>query len=1073
MKLNLHVFRTVRKVLYSSLIGTILLSFCVMANAKGKSSANSVKAQQERVISGAVNDQAGQPLAGVTIQVTGTTVGVLTDAGGRFSITLPGGAKTLTFSYIGMKSQVVTIGTQAVLTVVLEETAIDLDEVIVTGYSVERKIDVKGSVAVVNTDNLKSIPAGSSVQALQGQVTGVTIIGGGTPGQKPNIWIRGVSTFGDTYPLVLIDGIEGDLNNVNIRDIESMQVLKDAGAASIYGVRGANGVIIITTRKGKIGAPKFDYEFYYGVKAPLGKNPLNLMNSEEFMWAHKLAFPGHPLFEFGMPEYGYLTNTGAVGVAFEGDPIVDPSLYNWDPLDDQDDLYLIQKFNQVGTDWYDVAFDPAPQMNHNITASGGTQNSNYLVSLGYLDEHGTLLNNRLQRYSFRTNVSFKFKDRFRFGENFNAYYRLNPRIPEDQVLGSEFSILAMYSLTLPIIPIYDIAGHNGGTRAGPDLGTQRTPFSYLEHIKNNTDKSVNLSGNIWGEVDLLKHLTARYSLGGNVNNSHRTALATPYVERSEFFNEPIVFSEGHGYRTQLISTATLNYKNSFGRHDINLLAGTEAIKNDSRDISASRDGYFVTDPNFLILNAGQGNYKNSGSMSADALLSFFGSLGYSFEGKYLIGATLRRDGSSKFGVNSRWGTFPSFSAAWRISQEGFMSNLTWLTDLKLRGSYGVLGSQNNVSATNQFDIYSAAVDNSYYDITGASTSVVQGFTQTRIGNPETSWERNIVTNFGLDMTIFDKLSWSFEVYKKSIDGLLFALTLPATVGGATRPSINAGDIQNIGFDFETKYMGDINKTFYFTITANLSAYKNKITDLPGRAYFDGGAGTRNMPGHPISSWWGYVTGGMYQTDEEVAERAGYNGAAPGKHWYVDLNEDGAITAAGDQTFIGSPHPDFVYGFLIDASFKGFDLSTNFYGSQGNDIQNQMVSYTQRMGGYLTNGSRDLLNAWTPENTNTMVPKISTAGGLGQASQRATYRIEDGSFFRMRSLILGYTLPENLIQKLGFSNFRFYLQGTNLFTLSKYSGLDPEIGGSGANFGTDLGNYPNNEKTFLFGINCSF
>ena len=1072
--LNLNVFRTsIRMVLHNMMIVTLLLSFCTYAGAKGASSANSVNAQQQKVISGVVNDQAGQPLPGVTIQVTGTTVGVLTDANGRFTLPLPENARTLSFSYIGMKTQVVTLGTQEVLNVVLEETAIDLDEVIVTGYSVEKKVDVKGSVAVVNTDNLRGIPAGSTVQALQGQTTGVTIIGGGTPGQKPNIWIRGVSTFGDTYPLVLIDGIEGDLNNINIRDIESMQVLKDAGAASIYGVRGANGVIIITTRKGKIGAPTFDYEFYYGVKHDLGRNPMNLMNSNEFMSVHKKAFPGHELFADGMPDYGYLTNTGAVGVAFEGDPIVDPSKYYWDPLGAQKNLYLIQKFNKEGTDWYDEIHSPAPQMNHNFTASGGTQSSNYLISLGYLNEYGTLLDNRLQRYSLRSNTSFKFKDKIRVGQNLSMYYRKNPRIPESQVLGSEFSPIAMHGLLLPIIPVYDIAGHFGGTRMGPDLGTQRNPVAYFDHMKQDMNNYWNVSGNIYAEVDILKNFTARVSFGGNLGDGHTSTLLTPTPERSEFYNDPIRYTEGHSYNSQLITTNTLAYKNTFGKHDVSVLGGMEAIKNQGRSLSASRDGYFVTTTNFLILNAGQGNYQNSGNATGDALLSFFGSLNYSFDSRYLVGVTLRRDGSSRFGIKSRWGTFPSFSGAWRISKESFMNNISWLTDLKLRGSYGVLGSQNNVSAINQFDVYSGTVTNAYYDLTGSSNSALQGFTQTRIGNPETSWERNIVTNIGLDMTIFDKLSWSFEVYKKSIDGLLFALSLPATVGGATRPSINAGDIENIGFDLEAKYMGDINKTLYFTLTGNISAYKNKVTALPGRDYFDGGNGTRNQPGFPISSWRGYVVGGIYQSTEDVASRPGYNGAEPGRLWYKDLNGDGLISSTFDQTFIGNPHPDFIYGFLLDATYKNFDLSANFYGSQGNQIQNQMKVYIYRMGGYLTNVSKDLLNAWSPENPDTMIPLISVAGGLGHANTRATYNIEDGSFFRLRSLILGYTLPSGFMQRIGFSKFRVYAQGTNLFTLTKYSGLDPEIGGSGANFGTDLGNYPNSEKTFLIGVNCSF
>ncbi len=1022
-----------------------------------------------------VDREDGAPLPGVNVVVQGTLVGVITDDEGEYTIVAPEPTDVLVFSFVGYATQEIPIEGRSVINVEMQSDVNELDEVVVTGYGEQTRGSITGSVAVVDMKALKSLPTGSAAEALQGQAAGVTIISAGMAGHRPEIWVRGLSTFGDSQPLILVDGVEADLNNISATDIESVQVLKDAGAAAIYGVRGANGVVVVTTKKGRTGAPVFSYEGYYGMKYPLSGNPYNLMNSYEFMELHQQLYPGHPLFADGMPDFTYRNNrTGEVGAVKAGHPAVDPSLYYLDPIN-QENNYLIQEVNKEGTIWWDEVFSPAPQQSHNLSASGGTANANYLLALEYLDQEGTLLMNRLQRYSARINTSFTFRGRFRVGENLNVYHRNNPGTLGNNLLGSEFSPIAMHGLLIPTIPVYDIAGNYGGTGIGPDLGTQRNVRAFFERQRNDRNKSWHAVGNIFAEVDFLRHFTARTSIGGTLNFANQQRYEEPHPERSEFFDGPTRFYESDSYSNRLLLTNTVNYDNLIGAHKIDLLIGTETVKNYGRNIWGQRDGYFSDEFSFLTLDAGSANILNGGSVYEDALLSFFGNLNYAFRNKYLLGVTLRRDGSSRFGEESRYGVFPAFSLGWRLSEEPFLRNVSWINDLRIKGSYGILGSQNNVNPFNQFDLYAASIANSYYDLAGTSNSVVPGFAQTRIGNRATSWERNKVANIGFETFLFNRASINLDVYKKTIDGLLFPLQLPATVGGASRPAVNAGDIQNTGFDLETKFNGSIGNDLLYRIGLNVGAYKNKVVDLPGREFFDGPQNTRNQPGHPISAFFGYEVIGIYQSEEDIASSASYDGAYPGRFKYRDVDGDGVITS-DDRTFIGNPHPDFTYGLLLDVTYKNFDLSANFYGSHGNDVNNWMKLHTHRMGGYATNVSRDLLNAWTPENRDTNIPINTTQGGLGSVATFSSFRIEDGSFMRLRSLILGYTLPRNVAQQFRLNNLRLYVQATNLFTITNYSGLDPEIGrvASGeASFGTDIGNYPNNERTFLFGINVSF
>src|SRR5690606_22394068 len=614
--------------------------------------------------------------------------------------------------------------------------------------STQQRKNITGSVSVVDVDNLRKIPARSAEQALQGMASGVNITKSGVPGASSKIFIRGMTSFGNTDPLVIVDGIEQNLNNISAQDIESIQVLKDAGSASIYGVRGANGVILVTTKKGKSGAPVITYDASYSLIYPLPGNPFNLLNSEEYVRVYNTAFPNNDRFNNGMPDYMYRGPSGA-GMAFEGDPAIDPSLYFY-ASPNRGQNYIIQQINKVGTDWFHELFKKAPSTDHNLSISGGTDRSKYLFSLGYLHQEGTLINTYLDRYSARVNTEFTLGKNIRVGENLNILYRQNPGFSENSDFGGIIETVKMQ----PIVPVKDISGNWGGTFGGPGLGDGQNPVAVQYR---NRDKDVlnewHIIGNAYAEIDLLKNFTAKTSIGYNISNSFIQDFNTTQVENVQGNNSENSLSVSASYGSRMTFTNLLTYMNNFGKHSIEVLIGSEAIEFTSRGVNGSRQKFFSEDFNFLVLGNGTDALTNSSSISGDNLFSFFSRLDYIYNDKYLLGATIRRDCSSVFGPEQRYGIFPSISLAWRLSEEGFLASWAWLNDFKLRGSYGVLGSQNNVSAVNAFSLYGSGMTSTYYDITGSSNSIVQGFATNRIGNLATGWEENIVSNMGFDAII--------------------------------------------------------------------------------------------------------------------------------------------------------------------------------------------------------------------------------------------------------------------------------------------------------------------------------
>jgi TonB-linked SusC/RagA family outer membrane protein len=1029
------------------------------------------------IVTGRVTSSSdGQGIPGVNILVKGTATGTVTDIDGNYSIDTPNEENILVFSSIGYATQEIALNGRTVVDVVMEEDMQGLDEVVVTGYSTQRKKDITGSVSVVDIDALSSIPSGSADRALQGMASGVNVINSGIPGAAPKILVRGVTSFGNTDPLVIIDGIAGSLNTINASEIESIQVLKDAGAASIYGVRGANGVIVVTTKKGRTGAPVFSYEGSYGTTYPLTGNPFNGLSSEDWFKVFAVAYPGSDLLSLNgqIPDYVFRGPSGA-GVAMEGDPRVDPSLYHQD-LRNVGQNYIIQKLNKTndGGDWWDWTFNKAPSHIHNISFSGGTEKTKYLFGAGITDQRGTMVESFNKMYSARVNTEFQLRDNIRVGENLSVMHVSRPST-------SDGTTTAAWRMT-PIVPLYDIMGNWGGTWGGPDLGVNSNQVAVTtRNLQDDRNYDWIIRGNAFAELDFLKNFTARTSIGYNITNSYDhnfTANQPENLEQSSIDNRLDVSA---GYGSTMTWTNTLNYTNIFGDHDVILLVGSEAIETTNRTVSGGSGRFFSTDLSFQTLDNGTIGISNNSSIGKSALFSLFSRVDYTFDSRYLLSATLRRDGSSVFGPERRFGFFPSVSVGWRVTEEAFMQDITWLNDLKVRGSYGILGSQNNVASTNAFSLYGSGLGTTYYDITGASTSTVLGFARSRIGNLFTGWEENIVSNFGFDATVLDyNLEISAEYFKKSINGLLFTEPLPAVIiGGATAPTINIGDIQNTGVDGSIKYSNNVNNDLNFGVTLNVTTYKNLVVDIPDPGYFDSGSAysmgsiSRNQEGHPVSSFFGYKVISLFNSDEEVAAAPTQSGAQPGRFRYQDTDGDGAITPE-DRIHLGDPNPDFTYGLNLNLDYKGVDLSAFFYGSQGNEAFQSLLVYTNFFSNYMEQKSNRLLDAWTPENTNTKVPKIETSSSFSTTQVANSYFVEDASYFRLKSLILGYTFQPALLERLGgITNLRIYAQAANLFTITKYSGVDPEIGGPTASFGIDNGRYPNNEKSLIFGLNVSF
>ncbi len=1026
-------------------------------------------------VRGTILNENGQPVV-ASIVVKGSTFGTSTDVDGNFTLNNVDDKAVLVISGIGIETQEIPVAGQTELTVTVVTKILEEEIAVVTGYSSQRKKDIIGSVSVVDVKAMKSVPSNSVMQALQGQASGVDVINNGTPGNSSNIFIRGITSF-NTNPLVLIDGIQGQINDVPANDVESMQILKDAGAAAIYGTRAANGVIIITTKKGKTGKTAFSYDSYYNLQIPRSGKDLNLLNAQEYATLWTQLSPGNPLFPGGtIPDYVYRQTTGGRGVANEGDAAVDPSRYFFDPSDINNNYIITKLVKDGSTDMYGEIMNPALMMNHSLTASGASEKANYLLAFGYQDHQGTMMNTELKRYTIRINTQYKFNKNIRIGENINFMYKNNPRQTGNgtNTANGTFGPINEAFNWLPFLPVYDIGGNFAGPFAGTgisDMGDWGNPKADLHFTGNNRRRETTVSGNAYLEIDFLKNFYARTSFGGSYSNYYQQNFTYNPYWRSNGGGNVTTLSENPGFYSTMQWTNTLTYRNTFGKHTVAVMAGSESIENKARSMNARGQNFYSTDYNYLVLTAAGTPFVATSGATEDALFSVFGDLKYSFDDKYLLTATIRRDGFSAFGRDSKYGNFPSVGIGWRISQENFMKNITWINDLKLRASYGILGSKEGINPANSYTTFAQDINLSFYDINGTGNTIVQGFYPAQNGNTFTSWEKDIVSNVGIDATLFNNhLTVSAEYYQKKIEGLLRPVGAPGTAGEASPPFLNLGDIQNKGFDISVNYRARINRDWSFNVGVNFTTYRNVIISLPEPGYVPEGK-IRNEIGHPISSFFGYKVLGVFVDQADVDKHAVQDAAEEGRFKYWDADGDGVITPE-DRVHFGNPNPDFTIGMNIGATFKKFDFSAVLYASQGQQIINNSYEFLGDWGRGVGNKSRRVLDAWTPDNRITNVQKNELNRNFSTTSVDNSAFMEDGSFIRLRSVQLGYNFSSVALRNIGMSNLRFYVQGTNLFLITKYSGLDPEVPGSTIQRGIDAGAYVQ-EKGVAVGLNISF
>ena len=1041
----------------------------------------------QKEISGKIeNSKDKQPLAGVTVLIKGSKIATQTNIDGTFKLNVPNNQSILVITAVGFEPQEISMSGKSAVVVDLKEITSALNEVVVTGYSSQRKKDITGAVSVVKVSDLLSVPSGNAENQLQGRAAGVTVTSSGQPGDGASVRIRGFASFGGNQPLYVIDGIPTDnLGDINSNDIESIQVLKDA-SASIYGSRASNGVLIITTKKGKPGTVKVTYDGYYGTQTrgkgfdlldPQGNADLTWLALKNSGQVEPNGNPKHPQYGNGatpvLPDFILAGSQAGVSAS---NPAADPSKYFLN-LDDPNSSYLIHKANKAGTNWYNEVFSAAPIQNHNLAVSGGSDKGKFYLGVNYFDQAGTVMTTFYKRYTVRANSEFTIKDRIRIGENLQMSHSNNIKIG-NQSEGNEISL--SYRIQ-PIVPVYDIAGNFGGQK-GAGLGNALNPVAYRKRAEDNRNNDYKILGNIYAEVDFLKGFTARTSFGGEqfFNNYYYYGFKTYENSENNSTNE---YNEGSSTFRRWTWTNQVSYKHIFNQvHNVAALAGIEAVDSWGRNVFAKRLNYFVDNPDFRSLNTGAGVQTNGGSpYSRRSLYSQFAKADYAYKDKYLLSGTIRRDGSSVFGAENRYGIFPAASVGWRISKEDFMTRVSWIDDLKLRGSWGRLGSQVNVNPDNAFSTFGGGLGDSYYDLGGTSNSATQGFRQTRIGNPAGKWETNETINIGLDVTLLNNtLDISLDWYKKKTKDLLFTAPLISTTQGtASAPSVNIGSMENTGIDLAiTKRGSFLNSKFKYETAFTFTAYKNTIVALAeGVDYFqDGfyrqGAFSRNEIGNPVSAFYGYKVIGFFQSAEDVTKSPVQKDAKMGRYKYADINGDNKVDDK-DRTYIGNPNPDFSFGLNLNLSYANFDMSAFFYGVQGKDVVNYTGWWTDYYASFQGAKSKAALNdAWTPTNPNARLPIVENSSNESNQAVFNSSLIEDGSYLRLKTIVLGYTIPKSKISKAGIDKIRIYAQAANLFTITNYRGLDPEFAGGDTAFGIDYGNYPN-QKQFLFGVNVSF
>lgn len=1057
--------------------------------------ASSVFAQG--TITGTVTDDMGAALPGVSILVKGTNQGTTTDNDGRFSLAAPSDA-VLVVSFIGYVTQEVAVGNRTTIDLSLQPDVEALQEVVITGYTTQDRRDVIGAVSTVKAEDLTVIPSGNIEQQLQGRVSGVTVITNGQPGTTSQIRVRGFGAFGGNEPLYIVDGLPVTSTDfLNPDDIETTTVLKDASEASVYGARAANGVIVYTTKKGSRtdGKVKITYDGMFGFTNPgKGQDMMSPQDHAAWTWnaIRNTASQLGTELKFSHPQYGdgttpvlpdYILVGDKFGVFGPLDLEAERAKYN--VTDFSRPIYQVVAANKRGTDWYDEITRTAPIIRNTLGISGGGEHGRYYLSLGMQDQDGILIFQNFKRYTFRANTEFDIVKNLRFGENLQFTYR-EVKLLQGNGGGmgvSDDESVVLFAFRMPsIIPVHDVFGGYGGTRAS-GFNNPINPVASLERQQDNRGYGVNGSGNFYLEYEPMPKLILRTSLGGNYGSGYFWAYGGRSYENSEN-NSAVSYTEGAASSLAWTFTNTLSYEKDFGVHALSVLLGQEALNTGrGRNISGTGLNPFSEDRDFVTLNTttpGATRTVGSDYFKGVNFSSYFGKLGYIYDDKYLASFVLRRDGSSRFGSENRYGVFPAFSLGWRISKEGFMSGVAFVDDLKIRGGYGVMGNSNNVNPSNQYSLYATSVGNSSYPIDDAGAA--EGFYRSRIGNPFARWEKAVTENIGFDGSFFGgKLDVVFDIWQKNTEDLLFEVPITVMNGYyAAPPSVNIGKMENKGIDVQFINRGMINRKINYELTVNGGFLKNEIVELaPGITYLPGGPSYRgispvlNQIGHPISSFYGFKTLGLFQTPEEVENAPEQDGAAPGRFRFADLNGDNHITTE-DRMWLGSPVPKFTGGITLKLNYVGFELESYMFASIGNKIWNQSKWFTDFYPSFAGAAiSERVKDSWTPENPDTDIPIFENVSNFSTNTQANSFYVEDGSYFRMQNITLAYYLPNDLISRWNMDKLRVFAGVNNVFTITGYEGLDPSVGGDAdTRFGIDVGNYPIT-RSWTFGVNVGF
>lgn len=972
----------------------------------------------QSIVSGTITDKTGT-LLGVGVQVKGTKISTVTGADGKYSIKLANAATDiLVFSYIGYTKQEVPVNGRSTVNVTLQEQSADLNEVVVVGYGTQRKSDLTGAISVVKAADVKKRQATTVAESLQGLATGIKVRGGGQPGSEAQIQIRGMKNLSSSSPLYVIDGLVTTANrDFNPADIESIQILKDASAAAIYGSRAANGVIIITTKKGVAGPMQISFS----AKNTVQTIPrYDLAQTDEFAKINYMAYDN-------------------AGIA-------------------RQQLNL-----NNNTDWQDVAYQTGLVQDYNVNFSGGSNDGTYYVSTGYFKNKGAVISTGFDRYNFRVNTK-STKGIFTIGENIAV-----SNAKSDEMSGNP--VVDVFRM-LPTIPLYDAANPGGfgygNENSARTFGTNPLAIASLEDRSN---ENLRIKGNLFAELQLLKSLKYRASLGYETSRDHYSYLRKA---GSWTLNQPIdpaILSENRAESTTIIIENTLNFNKTLGEHTLNVVAGQSYQKDRYAQISGTKRNILANPGGGYYDVLDQGNEPQvAGFRNRTDLISYFGRLEYNYNDKYLVNGVIRTDGVSRFGPDYKFGTFPSVSAAWRISKEDFFRS-SWINDLKLRANYGTLGSSN----IGPYD-YIATINTFSTVPFGPTQAIQQGATQVKLVNNDLKWEQVTQQNYGFDASFLqNKLTVTAEYFiSKTKDVLIQYPLLLSTGNDGGNPYVNGATLGNRGFELTATYQNNT-KEFKYNATVNLTTLKNKVIDLgygKNRTFV---GNTVTEIGQPIGMWYVLETDGLFQSAAEVADYKNAAGtviqpsAKPGDIRFKDNNGDGTITN-DDKVVVGSPWAKYEIGLNIGASYKGFEFTMDWFGSFGAKVFNGPRSV---MDNFSDNSNyRAGVQPWTPENTNTTVPRAfygSTINARGDTDRW----LENGSFARMKYIGITYNIPQRLLTKIGFNSAQVTLSGQNLLTITKYTGLDPEFNNSSVfEKGYDFGAFPN-LKTVSLGLQFGF